>query len=254
MESLVLRPRKATEIVDAAIEVYRRNPVHFMLLAAIVQVPWTLLQIVFVAGQEMASMEMMVRSMLIAFGGWISYLLVGGLVVDMASELYLGREADAFSTLRRVGLRIIPVFFASLFQALGIAVGILLLLFPAVLVTAVTFAVVPVVVIEKLGVFSAFRRSYRLSLNSWNHILSSIALIIIITVVIQIGFTFLLVFLQTMQMPRLQYAIAGLLGILLKPAGGIAWTLIYYDIRIRKEGFDIEMMAGKSGEPAPVTV
>ena len=40
MDTIALRPRKASEIIDAAIEVYRRNPIHFLLLAAMVRVPW----------------------------------------------------------------------------------------------------------------------------------------------------------------------------------------------------------------------
>jgi hypothetical protein len=40
---------------------------------------------------------------------------------------------------------------------------------------------------------------------------------------------------------------------LMYPLLGIAETLIYYDVRIRKEGFDIEMMAAQAAEPAPVS-
>ena len=39
-----------------------------------------------------------------------------------------------------------------------------------------------------------------------------------------------------------------LAGSLILPLYSIATTLFYYDIRIRREGFDLEYMAGKMGE------
>src|SRR3954468_20924353 len=101
MESLVLRPRKATEIVDASVEVYRRNPIHFLLLAAIVRVPWLIVQIVFVAGRE-TELQALMTSVLVGVGTVISYFLMSGLIAQMASELYLGNETDAFRTLSQV--------------------------------------------------------------------------------------------------------------------------------------------------------
>jgi hypothetical protein len=39
-----------------------------------------------------------------------------------------------------------------------------------------------------------------------------------------------------------------LAGSLILPLYSIATTLFYYDIRIRREGFDLEFMAGRLGE------
>ena len=39
--------------------------------------------------------------------------------------------------------------------------------------------------------------------------------------------------------------------ILLYPVLAVTVTLLYYDLRIRKEGFDIEMMASELGGRAP---
>ena len=41
----------------------------------------------------------------------------------------------------------------------------------------------------------------------------------------------------------------GFAGSLILPLYSIATTLFYYDIRIRREGFDLEVMAGKIGGP-----
>ena len=239
MEAIALRPRKATEIIDAAIEVYRRNPIHFLLLAAIVRVPWLIVQIVFLAPHE-GDPDAIVTSLLISLGTMISTFIMEGFVVFMAAELYLGRETDAFETFRRVGPRILAVFLASLMQSLAIGAGLILFLFPAVWVTAVLFAVMPAVVIEGKGVFGAFDRSEKLSSGEKGHILSAIGLVVLIRIILEVG---ILVIASAIPMTELRYVAITAASMVVYPLYGISTALIYYDIRIRKEGFDIEMMA-----------
>lgn len=250
MESLALRPRKATEIVDAAIEVYRRNPIHFLLLAAIVRVPWLIVQIVLLAGRE-GDAEAVFTSLLIGAGGMVSYFLTAGLVVHMASELYLGRETDSFETIRRVWPKTIQVFVASVLQSVAVVVGLILLLFPAVWITSVIFAVIPAIVIEKKGVMEAFNRSSQLSNGVKLHVLSALGLVVLIRVIVEVGLGIVALLIP---MPELRYVVVAVAGMLIYPLFGIAVALIYYDIRIRKEGFDIEMMAQQPAQPAPAPV
>src|SRR4051812_29453970 len=129
MDPLILRPRKATEIVDAAIEVYRRNPVHFMLLTSAVHAPWLILQIILL-GNAPPTAELLTTS-LIGIGTYMSSFLMSALVVQMASDLYLGRDTDAFMAARRVGWKLPEAFLASFIQAFLVILGLTLLLVPA---------------------------------------------------------------------------------------------------------------------------
>ena len=47
MTDLVLRPRSATELIDAAFQVYRRAPVPFMVAMALIYVPWLAIRLIF---------------------------------------------------------------------------------------------------------------------------------------------------------------------------------------------------------------
>ena len=250
MNSLALRPRKATEIIDAAIEVYRRNPVHFMLLAAIVRVPWLIIQIVFVGDRD-TELAALTTSVLIALGTLISTLLMSGFVVHMASELYLGRQTDAFDTMRRTWTKIGSVFVASVAQSLAIGLGLLLFLFPAIWVTSVVFAVVPAIMIENRGVGDAFGRSWKLSAGMKSHILSALGLVVLIRVIVEFGVTIIALAIPSQELRFVAIAAAAMV---IYPLLGIAETLVYYDIRIRKEGFDIEMMAEQAAPPAAAVV
>lgn len=250
MDPIALRPRKATEIIDAAIEVYRRNLIHFLLLAALVRVPWLIVQIFFLAPRE-GDAAMIGISMLISLGTMLTTFLMSGFVIHLASELYLGRDADAFDTIRKLAPRIPTIFMASLLQSVAIGLGLILFLFPAVWITAVLFAVIPAVVLEGKGVFGAFDRSTELSRGAKLHILSALGLVVLIRVIVEFGIALIS---TAIPQPELRYVAVTVAAMLIYPLIGIAITLVYYDIRIRKEGFDIEMMARQAPEPSPATV
>src|SRR5690349_17687985 len=116
MDPIALRPRKATEIIDAAVEVYRRNPIHFLVVAAIVRVPWLIAQIIFIAPVQDDLNAMLVPGMLIGLGNLLTTLIMAGWVVQIASAVYLGRQTDAFESLREIAGRIPSVFIAATLQ------------------------------------------------------------------------------------------------------------------------------------------
>ena len=241
MDSIALRPRKATEIVDAAIEVYRRNPVHFMLLTALVQAPWLILQLVLI-GNAPPTAEF-ATSALISLGTVVSSFLMSAVVVQMASDLYLGRETDAFEAFRRVGWKLPAAFVASLIQAFLLGFGLLLLLFPAAYWSALYFAAIPAIVLERKGLFAAFGRSSRLSDGLKLHILSTLGLVFIIRMAVTFGAGLLVLIVPNFAAQRV---LSALVSIIVYPISGISDALIYYDARIRREGFDIEMMAASA--------
>lgn len=106
------------------------------------------------------------------------------------------------------------------------------------------------IVVEGLGVFASLGRSFRLTagrfwatfgrLLLYGLIVTAIsaamttATSLLNTLVIAIHSTALIVALQGLQ---------SLINALLRPLGWIAVTLIYFDLRIRKEGYDLEQKA-----------
>src|SRR4051812_19818172 len=251
MESIQLRPRKPTEIVDAAIEVYRRNPLNFILLTSIVQVPWLILQILIVGDSKDAAAVF--SSLLISLGARVCYFIMSGLIVYMASELYLGREIDAFETIRRMWKRLPAIFAASFLKSMAVGLALIFLLVPAVWVSAHYFAAIAVLVLEQRGVSKSFDRSGQLSNGHKMHILGTLSILLLIWLIMWAGGGFISAF---MPGAALQQIVVAVTQIVVYPIIAITETLLYYDIRIRKEGFDIEMMAGAqpatAAEPAPV--
>src|SRR3954470_6042145 len=249
MDPIALRPRTATEIVDAAVEVYRRNPVHFMLLTTLVHAPWLILQIILL-GNAPPTANFSV-ALLIGVGTLASYFLMGAVVVQMASDLYLGRDTDAFEAIRRVGWKLPTAFIASFIQAMLIGFGFVLLLVPAAYWSAIYFAVIPVIVLERKSLFAAFGRSSALSRDLKLHILSTLGLVFLIRMAVGFGS---LILVGVIPNVITQHVLSTLMSIVVYPLIGISDAILYYDARIRREGFDIEMMAAAPGphsEPRP---
>jgi len=116
-----------------------------------------------------------------------------------------------------------------------------------------------VVVLEEIGWMKALRRSKELMKGRtepgfWKSIKTKASLIILVGIIIGIGIHFLF------QLPGVLLGIVFPAGILITTIQGIlnsasaslatvyaaiAMILFYYDIRVRKEGFDLKMMAEK---------
>ncbi len=141
--------------------------------------------------------------------------------------------------------------------ALGVVVaGLLLLLLGLVgmLALAALFALVyPVVVVERTGPVMALRRSARLVRSRFWPVLGTLLLAYLVA--IAVGAVLVLPF----SIPGL--LVGGATGLVLTTAGSIlagvvsapvtanAQTLLYYDARVRREGLDLERLAGQLGGP-----
>jgi hypothetical protein len=106
---------------------------------------------------------------------------------------------------------------------------------------------VPAIVIEKLGPVEAFRRSWRLLQNFWWRTFAIVLLLAVIEFVISIGPALLISFLALAVLPSdpalaqvLNTAVNTIITVLYLPLQLIAMTLYYFDIRVRKEGFDLD--------------
>src|SRR5262249_19509430 len=88
MSDLVLRPRSATELIDAAFQVYRRAPVPFMVAMALIYVPWLAIRLIFSLNipetPDQFTPEMMRVAFISAAGGVVIYGLAGGAVSILA--------------------------------------------------------------------------------------------------------------------------------------------------------------------------
>lgn len=253
MADIALRQRKATELVDAAFQIYRRDPLQFILAVALIYVPWMVLRLALGIGLNPDQLPGIGALVMSAIGGGLVYTFAGGVTTILASDVYFGRPADLAQAFRTVATHIVPLVLTMVISFLLIGVAAVFFLFPALYVIARFFAVRQVVVLENASTGQAFSRSSALSDGTKRHILNTLVLVALLVYAISLGAGLLLTLFHSR---ILQVTLGTALSAVLYPLFGITETLLYYDTRIRKEGFDVEYLAsvgpmdGLSAAPA----
>lgn len=174
--------------------------------------------------------------------------LATGAVTQAISQLYLGKSPDAMECFNQAFSRIGRLLFSQFMVGLWVTLGIMLLVVPGI-VWAVTYMfVVPIVMLEAPSRFRSssdvLARSKELTVGDRRRLFNLLALVGLITLA-TVGVAGAL-----SAMFQSESTMMGLIGalvqevvtLLVAPIGLIANVLAYYDMRIRREGFDIEML------------
>jgi hypothetical protein len=261
------------DILDGAFKLFKANARSVILIVASITVP---LQFVsaFVARDQIspgllnAFRDPTVASTsnsgdLLSVGGQLIATLVGllatpfiaGAISRVVAASYLGYEESPWHALRAT-FRRFPALLAAFFLV-HICEGIAFIacVLPALLPMALFTPVAPAIVIEELGPIQGMTRSWNLvQRRLWPVVGISVLAGLISSFIGNIvggipvavgaifggGFAWLLV------------ALGGILGVVVSaPLIAITATLIYFDLRIRFEGFDLQIMAADLQRGAP---
>jgi hypothetical protein len=186
-------------------------------------------------------------------------------ITRFSGDVYLGRRQEVGDALRAVlprfwtvvGASIVYVLLMSLgFIPIGVATGVgvasgqPLLSLVGFIVGAVLivylfarfFAVFQVVILENAGVSTSFSRSGVLSRGRKGHILLTLLLV---WMVFAGMYAAVLIFAFTLKSQVIQTVVATIFSVIAYPLIAIVQMLLYFDTRIRNEGFDIELMTGE---------
>jgi hypothetical protein len=286
----VLEPLGVGELLDRAIRLYRNNFLKFIGIVSIVQIPLTLIQLLTSYLMISSSSEMIygetdiLGTYTAGLGATIltailSFVLIQGVAIATLtrsiSDSYLGQPRDVISTLKSIGPlwpRILLALLGIGFLTIGIGIwtlvpcagwltGLGMLFF---ITTAVTPMVVPIIVIEKRGANSAIRRAWELVRRRFWWVLGFMLLLSIFAqLIITVPTTLinLIVSSLTSGSPDLMdtYSTAQLISettvslatsLIYLPFRLVAVTLLYFDLRIRTEGFDLAILAQQESRSA----
>jgi len=246
MSDLRLRARSATETIDTAFQIYRRDPLPFVIAAGIAYVPWLVLRVLLIdaASEAVFVPDEVAASLLIAVGTWISYTLMSAAIATLTSDLYLGRPTDVASALRATLGHVGALLVASIGRYALLMIGLTVFVLPVFYVIARWFAVTQAIVLEDRGVGEAFGRSSALADGRKWHIVRTLALAALI--VFAGGMALGMIAALTGSFV-VQTALSTAYTVVAYPLVGITETLLYYDARIRGEGLDVELMIDSLG-------
>jgi hypothetical protein len=277
MPDIALRPRSPTEIVDAAFQLARRDPIPVITGLALVYVPWLIISSLSGLAMDLSDLaSFQARDMTwFLFGSGLAYLLGTSITTCLANDAYFGRDADlrgAFQLVaRRFGSIVVAMVITGLILAGGYFVlfmaGFILLMVagaaalatPAmvtilfiVLVPAGIFAYCRVfatkqtILLEARGGAASIRRSWKLTKGNAGHVLLTLGLALLLNLAVGFGTNMAA---RLVPSVTVQQVVATIVICVMYPLVGVIQTMLYYDLRIRREGFDIEYLA--SVAPAP---
>jgi hypothetical protein len=242
MQAPHLRARRPGEILDTAFQIVRARYDAVLLASAVFFVPAIVLALALPEGNLVAG----IADRLLTIAASTAVLVV-------ASDIYMGEEPDVRRSIGEVASRYGSVLGSALLQGVLLAVGLLLLVVPAFIFYAWSFAMQAVVMLEGVGATDSFARSRALAKGYVGHILATLVMAWLIVGVVFFGAIFALGAVIEMGGTGDWFAgaFSAVLVCLLYPFISVVTTVLYYDLRVRQEGFDVEFLAGKMDDPGP---
>jgi hypothetical protein len=247
----MLRPLTVGEILDTSFSLYRR---HFGALATVALVctgiPLVLRMFLEASGGFLVNLTL---GVLYALSLVVLNLVATAATVFIVSESYLGRPLSAWEALRRATPYMGRILICSLLMAMAVGLGFLLLFIPGVILAVGLVLAIPAVVLEpQTSASGALSRSWELTRGArWRIFGLGITLLVLLYVPV-VAITGLFAFLipQSPGMFRggslgmmMAIAVGGLVQMFIYPLFYCVLTVTYYDLRVRKEGFDLELLA-----------
>jgi hypothetical protein len=240
MTSHDMRPMSAGEILDGGFTLYRN---HFGALIGIsvvcIGVPTLLSVYVDLSGGALLHPGLYLVSALLLGIGWLP---ASAATVWAVSESYLGRDPALGPALRYGIRRIGRLMIVGIASYILVFAALLLLVIPGIVVACGYSVAVQVVVLEELRASTdALGRSWALTKGfkgkAFQLGLALGVLYFLPFLAVGAVAAFVPVAESTLQV------IAQFVSFLLTPWFACVFTLFYYDLRIRKDGFDLELLS-----------
>jgi hypothetical protein len=243
-----LRPRSATEILDAGFQILKQQYGTFVVLAALAYLPYIIFMLFIGASVRGASPDEVsvatASASLIALPiALIWFPIAETAVLVGASDALLGRPVDATSALRAVLSRFGNVLLAAILKGILVMVATVFFIVPGVIVWLGLFATPAVVVFERLNAVESMGRSWNLAKGMKGKIFGVMLLAYLIIFAVQMAVTIVVTAVGGNDI--VASIASSVLVIFVYPLLGICVALLYYDARIRKEGFDLQVLAGE---------
>ena len=267
MAALDLRPLSLGEILDRTFSLYRQ---HFLLFIGITAIP-QLLVLAFQLAQIAITKTptrgagpfanigaagiggVIFGALLGIFVYMVTYLYAHGAAVFAVSDIYLGRPITVRDAFRKMKGRAVNLFFVLFLEGLAIGAAFICFIFPGFYVACRLSTTVPAALLEDLGPSDALSRSFTLTQDNAGRAFGIYCLFFAIFYAIFLLFSAPFLFLIGYATAEKSMALIGLwtalyqvgsfiATTLVTPISTIALTVFYYDLRVRKEAFDLQMM------------
>ena len=177
-------------------------------------------------------------------------MLCQGALTKSVSEFYIGHEITVGQAYKFVLPKFLTLLGAGFLVSLIVGLGFMMCIVPGVIFSLWLALTTPSIIVENLRATQGMSRSKALASGNLGKIFCVGFLVMLITWAISIPFGWgglivgKILFASNVLLGNFISQLFSLIGqILAMPVGAAAFILLYYDMRIRKEGFDLQMLA-----------
>ena len=227
------------EILDMGFRILKN---HFVLLAglgAILYVPLSLaVELTTKPGEVIDPVAALTILLPLSLVWLIAQPVVMVAITHAIGESYLSRSVAFGGALRFALSILLPLLGTWILSSIIIVVGFVLLIVPGVILALMFTLLTPIMVTEKIFGFAAMERSWNLMKGNMLRALGLLVVTGILSSVLTAGVDLVAGF-----VPFVGSVVAGIVQGAANAFGTAALVVLYFDIRCRKEAFDLEHLA-----------
>jgi hypothetical protein len=184
--------------------------------------------------------------------------LCTALTIELISKRYLKQHQGIGQYIQNVLPFILPIIGLTLLEGLIVGLGFLAFLIPGIYFALALSVAVQALIVERQRVMESIRRSFFLTKGKKLEILGfGLILFLINFIVKELMDVYLDMIIRMAAAVQtkiiLYYSAAHLTDILITPIGSCVFILVYFNLKIEKEGFDLEHLVDQFGTTLPLT-
>lgn len=274
MANADLRPMTIGEVLDRTFRLYKSE---FWLFAGIMSLPFFVLFIfnvsiawvtrgqaaAVIAGRAPHAPQVSPSLVIATLGGAFLALILMFVVTSIGqaatmfavSDVYLGRPVSIRGSFGQVRGHILQVLGVIFLVGLLVMVGCIFLIIPGIILACRTGVSVPAAMLEDEEPSTAISRSMELTKGFAMQMFLIFVLVWVLTIIASVVFQLPFTIMAATPHPHLlpfglvvlQDVTVFISQVLVGPVGAIAFCLMYYNLRVRKEAFDLEHLMGALG-------
>jgi hypothetical protein len=228
-------------VLGEAWELYKRYAAHFLPIAFVI---YLVVAVVTALLSLAGTFGVLVGGIFGVFGSF----LVTAALVKAVQDVRDGRvDLDLRSTVRAALPFVGAVALASILAAIGIGIGLLLLIVPGLILLTFWSLIVPWIVVGGSGAMDSFSRSWRTVSGYFWNVFGTYVVAFLILIAAEIVISLILVFLSPFPRSLLSNVIS---GTLVSPFTALVVTLVYYRLTAAHGETADPAAPGGAGGPA----
>lgn len=239
-----LRPLSLGEVLDVSFGLYRSLFVPLVVVAVICQtIPMVLAVYMGASGTLFVNITLSLLYLALA-------VILGAIGVAastfIVSDAYLGRETSATVALQRATTLLGRLMVISFLTSILVGLGFMLLIVPGIiLLSGLVLSTVVAVLESPPSATVAMGRSWDLTRGFRGKVFLTmlVAFLLLLVPSIAIGGASALLGDAAAAVSLVVLVLESVLQIFIYPFVYVVMTVLYYDLRVRKEGFDLELLA-----------